>query len=421
MKKIITVMLLVVVLASFIACSGGEKNTEGNVTIDFFHRFPQEPRKSYFDKMIAEFEEANPNVTINVDYILNDSYKEKIRVLVASNDLPDVFMSWSGSFAQNLVSSENIMDLTSMYADDTEWSGPIMESQLPPFTFDGKIYGAPYSIDGKAFFYNKKIFDEYGLDVPATYNEFIDTLNILRDAGFESPIIEGLSNPWTVSHYLGTIFQRVLDEDVMLRDFDLETAEFTDPGYIRGLEMFKEFADLMGPNATAIDHETARNMFAAGEIPVMYMQFVEIDMNTSANPDLEMGFFNFPAVEGGKGDPEYLTGAPEGFMLSKDAGPEAIEFFKFLTSREQAYEFTADCGVLNAVEGAVDSGNASPQILEAYNVILNAKGSTPWFDNAVDIKIGDIFMRGGQSLATGDITPEEIMKQVQEETARLKS
>ena len=58
--------------------------------------------------------------------------------------------------------------------------------------------------------------------------------------------------------------------------------------------------------------------------------------------------------------------------------------------------------------------------MEAYEIVLNASATAPWFDNAVNINIADIFMRGGQSLATGGITPEEIMEEVQAEASRLK-
>ena len=107
-------------------------------------------------------------------------------------------------------------------------------------------------------------------------------------------------------------------------------------------------------------------------------------------------------------------------MLSKNAPKEAIDFLKFLTSEETAREFTKTDGQLNAINGAVDEENTSPIRMEAFEIVSNATTTTPWFDNAVNIKIADIFMRGGQSLANGQMTPKEIMKEVQAEAKRLK-
>ncbi|OLS41195.1 ABC transporter substrate-binding protein [Bacillus sp. MRMR6] len=426
MKKLLAIFMTVLLLA-LTACSSSAGNEEKKpsdkdkdvVEINFFHRWPNEPRKSFYNEKIKEYMEANPNVKINVDSVLNDSYKEKIRVLVSNDDLPHIFSSWSNSFAENLVSSGRIMELNDILAEDTEWSGKFIQSQFAGFTFDEKTYGVPFTVDGKAFFYNKEIFKKNNLEAPKTYKEFISVLDKLQDAGYETPLVEGLTNAWAISHYMGTIFQRVVDPAVLEKDYSVATGEFTDPGYIKGLEIFQELTDYMGDLSTAIDHEAARNMFASGDAPIVYMQFAEVKMVEDQGME-NFGFFNFPEIEGGKGDSGALTGAPEGWMLSKNAPKEAIDFLKFLASEETAYDFTKTDGQLNAVQGAVDEGNTSPARLEAYEIVTNASATTPWFDNAVNINIADIFMRGGQTLANEQTTPEEIMKEVQAEAKRLK-
>lgn len=392
---------------------------EDVVEIDFFHRWPNEPRKSFYDEKIAEFEEANPNIKINVDSVLNDSYKEKIKVLVSNDDLPDIFTSWSDSFAENMVSSERIMPLNDILEKDPSWSSSIIESQYDGFTFDDVTYGIPFTVDGKAFFYNKEVFEKHGLEPPQTYDELIAVLDKLQKAGYETPLVEGLTNTWTISHYLGTIFQRVIDPAVLAKDYEESTGEFTDKGYVRGLEIFEELTTYMGDVSTAIDHEAARNMFGAGEVPILYMQFAEIKLVEEIG-DVDFGFFNFPSVEGGKGDQNALTGAPEGWMLSKNAPPEAVEFLKFLTSKETAMDFTKADGQLNAITGGVTEDNANSTSLEAYEMVLNASSTAPWFDNALNINVADVFMRGGQGLASGQTSPEKIVKEAQQEAAKAR-
>lgn len=423
MKKTLCFSILLLLLSTLLAAcnSGGEQsaNADGKVEIDFFHRWPNEPRKSFYDEKVKEYMEQNPDVHINVDYVLNDAYKEKVRVLVSSDELPDIFTAWSDSFAENLVSSERIMPLNEVIQEDEEWSSKIIDSQFGGFTFDDTTYGVPFTVDGKAFFYNKAVFEENNIEIPKTYDELIAALDKLQSAGYEQPLVEGLTNTWAISHYLGTIFERVVDPAVLEKDYNSETAEFTDPGYVQGLEMFNELTSYMGEVSTAIDHEAARNMFAAGEVPVLYMQFAEIKMVEEAG-DVEFGFFDFPEVEGAKGDPTALTGAPEGWMVSKNAPAETIDFLKFLTSEETAADFTKTDGQLNAIEGAVTEENVNPASLEAYELITNASSTAPWFDNAVNINVADVFMRGGQSLATGQTTPEDILKEAQQEAENQK-
>ena len=351
MKKIKKAVLFAaasVMALSLAACGGKSEDTASadgtaaagasadgeTIEINFFHRWPNDPKNAMFKELIARYEEENPNVKINMDCILNDQYKEKIRMIVSTDEVPDIFSSWSGSFAQEMIDSGNVMDLTSVFEEDPEWGDSIAEVSKGPFTFDGKIMAIPWSQDGKAFFYNKRIFEENNLEVPTTWDEFIDVLDKLKAAGYETPITEGLKDQWAILHYLGTMNQRMVDPEVLAKDYDPATGEFTDPAYVDVLNKWKQLTSYMGEVAVAIDHETARNTyFATEESPIMYLQFAEISLMTDT-VNFDYGFFNFPAFSEGKGDPNALTGAPEGFMVSNKAEhpEECIKFLKWLVS-----------------------------------------------------------------------------------------
>lgn len=393
------------------AAAGGDQ-----VVINFFHRWPNDPKNAMFKSLIAEYEAENPNVKINMDCILNDQYKEKIRMIVGTDEVPDIFSSWSGSFAQEMINSGNVMDLTSVFEEDPEWADTISEVSTEPFTFDGKIMAVPWSQDGKVFFYNKRIFEENGLTAPKTWNEFIEVLDKLKAAGYEMPVVEGLKDQWAILHYLGTMNQRMVDPEVLAKDYDPKTGEFTDPAYTDVLTKWQQLTSYMGEVATAIDHETARNTyFATEESPIMYTQFAEINiMKDFVNFDY--GFFNFPAFEEGKGDPDALTGAPEGFMISNKAKnpEECVKFLKWLVSKDGgAVKLTTEAGDLTSVKGAITEENAMPQQIEALEMIDSASQMAPWFDNACDPAIYTVFGQGASAIATGDMTPEQAMANVQ--------
>ena len=186
-RRISAVLLVFMVALSF---AGAESS---KTTIRFFHRWPQEPRKSYFDTLVAEFEKENPDIKIEMDSVVNDSYKEKIRVLVSSNDIPDVFFSWSDSSAYNLVQSGRIKPLNDMLAKDKPFADSFISSQAKSFTFDGKIYGLPQTMDGKVFVYNKAIFAKAGITkLPSSYDELLALFNALKKKGYSTPVLEGL-------------------------------------------------------------------------------------------------------------------------------------------------------------------------------------------------------------------------------------
>lgn len=426
-KKAISILVSAVMAVLLAACGSSsadnvkkpEQNGKERV-IKFFHRWPSEPRKSYFDEIVKEFEMQNPGVKVEMEAVLNDSYKEKIKVLVSSNNIPDVFISWSDSFAENLVSSGKVKDITSLY-DDTAWASDIVQSQIKPFTFNDKIYGVPFTMDGKAFFYNTKIFKEVGIEKPQTWEQFISALDQLKNAGYETPIIEGLSNAWTVAHYLGTMNQRMLSPEVLAKDYNPKTGEFTDPDYIKVLSYWEQLVTYMGPNATSIDHEAARNLFINEKVPILYMQFAELGY-VAKNDQLEFDFFNFPVFADGKGNPSALTGAPEGFMISNVGESQDIaeKFVQFIVSKENAAKFQKDAGSMTVVKGSATAENSPKGTLEAIDVILSADETTPWLDNAMNINIADAFMRGGQAIAAKSQTPEQVMAEVQKQAKSVR-
>ena len=392
------------------------------VTVNFFHRWPNEPKNSYINSLIDEFEAANPDIDIVADCVLNDSYKEKIRVLVSTDALPDVFFSWSGVFGENLTRSGRVLALDDVMARDSEWSSQIVEGQWAPFNYNGKQYGAPWSMDGKAFFYNVDVFNELGIEIPTTLNELYAVCEKLKENGYDEPISAGFSAPWAVSHYLGTICQRVVDPEVLAKDYT-GGGDFSDPAYIEALNIFKKLGEYMTSDPCSVDHEFARNAFIMGVSPMCYMQLAEMKYMRD-DEELNYAFFNFPAVEDGKGDPGQLTGAPEGMMISATAKPEvqeaAIKFMEFVISKEGGHRMIAECGEISCVKGAWDETNCDEKQLEAIDLILAATEPAVWQDCATEATIANAFMTGGQLLLTGDMTSEDVMASVQTAAAALK-
>ncbi|WP_456286571.1 extracellular solute-binding protein [Microbacterium sp. JZ70] len=403
------------------ACSSGSGDGD-KVEIDFFHRWPNEPKKTYFDELVAEFEAENPDVDIKVESVLNDSYKDKVKVVAGSANAPDVLFTWSGSFVAELVKSDALMDLGPWLEADTEFAESFYPSQMDPFQVDGVQYALPLGMHSKVFYYNTEVFDELGLEAPKTWDEFLNVVETI-EAETGKPAIEfGAVDTWTIAHYLGTLNQRVVDPEVFVADQDPAQGEFTDPGYVTALERLQEIAGHANEDFLAIDHEMARNSWIAGEgAPLFYAQSAEIGYFGDVAFDYSV--FNFPAVEGGKGDPNQLTGAPEGFAISKNTEhpEEAQRFVEFMLNSENGVTYTEDTGELSAVQGAVEKADVSDTTKELAGQILDASEMTPWLDNAYDPQIVATYLAEAQLMLGGQQTPEGVMQKVQEVAERVRS
>lgn len=427
MKKLLILAIVCILSLSIMAgCSSSKSSTASDkdvVELRFFHRWPNQPKKQYFEKAVKEFEEQHPNIKIKTEAVLNDSYKEKIRVVLGSSNPPDVFFSWSGEFGYNFARSGQSLDLTDFVKEDTEWSGEFIQSQFKPFTLDDKIYGIPWSTDGKAFFYNKKIFNELGIEVPKNWSELLAASDKIEEADY-TPIGFGSKAPWTISHYIGSLNQLMVPQDVINKDYDRNNPEgdFSHPGYVKALEKFMELEPYFNKGVNSVDHEYSRELFKSGKAAIGFFQLAEIGL---IEPTLKenLGVFNIPAIEGGEGNPNSITGAPEGIMISsKTKHPkEAMEFVKFLTSKEKGIEQLTEVSEYSAVKGTTNEENASKLQQEAIDLIANAEETYLWFDTAVDIKIVDAYLNGTQQMLDGKKTPEQVMKDVQKAVKDVKS
>lgn len=220
MKKMLLFLIIAAVSIFTIAgCSSQSSSADGKVTLKFFHRWPKEPEKSYFEEVVKEFEKEHPDIDIQIEAILNDSYKDKIKVMLGTTSPPDIYFSWSDEFAFKFIRGNKALDLSSYYKNDTDWSSQLVQSQITPFTYENKQYGVPWQMDAKSFFYNKDIFQKLNLDPPKTWDELIDVSKKLKEHGY-TPISFGTKATWTISHYIGTLNQRMVDEKTREKDYN---------------------------------------------------------------------------------------------------------------------------------------------------------------------------------------------------------
>ncbi|WP_209123706.1 ABC transporter substrate-binding protein [Alkalihalobacillus sp. BA299] len=417
MKKFLVFVYSALILLIFVGCSSESTKTsseEDYITLKFFHRWQSDPHHQYFKGVVAQFEKENPHIKIAMEAVANEAYKDKVRVLLGtSSNIPDVFFSWSGEFIHNFVRANKVLDLSPYLAEDTNWAASFVETQLEPFSLEDKQYAAPWQMGGKAFFYNKNLFRELNLEPPSTWEEFLTVLDKISTTEY-TPIAFGSRAPWAVSHYIGALNQKLVDHDTRMSDYDRETGDFTDPGYIKALEKLTKLSKYFNDNPNSLDHQFAREMFSSGQAAIVYLELSELRF-VEPVAEFELGFFDFPELDEEKGRPGYISGGPEGFVVSSTTKhpEEAIEFLKFLTSREMGEKLLADVGFYSAIKGAVNEDNSTPLQLEAVDILLNAEGMALWLDTDMDIAVVDAYLSGTELLLTGNKTPQDVMVEVQ--------
>jgi raffinose/stachyose/melibiose transport system substrate-binding protein len=392
-----------------------EKPADEEVTIRFFHKWPEPEQLDYYNFVISEFNKTHPNIKIEMEAASDEAYKDKIRVLMASGEVPDIYFSWAGEFSWKFARAGQALDITDALMN-SDWKDKIVMAAVEPYKLDGKVYGVPIRINAKFMVYNKDIFEQNGLSVPTTWDEFLAVSEALKTAGI-TPISFGNEFPWASAHYVGDFNAKLVNGETLKADY-LLTAEpdalFTDPGYVEALARFQLLGDkgYFNEGANGISHSNARSAFIAGKAGMFYCELEEF---ATIHKEFEnFGFFEFPGGTGGEGDQDLLTGAPDGFMVySKTEHPaEAIEFLKFVTSPEMGSEYVKRLGIPSAAVGAVTAENALPSVVEGVEAINNASGMALWMDTDMNIKIVEVYLPGMQALLSGSKTPQQVMQEV---------
>ncbi|MFP7298612.1 ABC transporter substrate-binding protein [Neobacillus niacini] len=418
MKKMLKSLLLSVLVIVLIAgCSSGKSNTTGDssddkVTLTLLHRWPNEPFKSYFEEAVEEFKKENPDVEFNIISVLNEDYKQKINVQLGSDNPPDIFFTWAGEYGKKFIRDGIALDLTSYVEEDKEWSDQIIPSTLQPFKEENNVFGLPVLMDVRMMAYNKEIFKDLGLEPPTTWEEFIDTLKAIKKSG-KIPLGLGNKAPWNGGLYVTTLNQRMVSSEVLEKDNNRATGEFTDPGYVKALEKLEELIPYMNEHPNALSREEERSLFVTGQLAMMALHTIEFPYVKDAQ--FEWGTFNFPEISGGEGDPSVITGAPEGFMVSaKTKHPDvAVDFLKFLTSKPMAEKWVEDTDVISTTKGAVNEQNSTPLMVDVIKDVEEANDMAIWIDTALDAKVFEPYLSGIQQILNGEKTPEELMKDIQ--------
>ena len=148
------------------------------------HKYGDPRYTPYFDSVVAAYEEANPGVTIDVMAETDQGVKDKLRVLAASNTLPDVYFSWAGDFTKKFVRGGLAKELTEDVAGD--WQASFTPAALDAYTYDGKLYGVPITLDAKYLVFNNKCSRTAGSRSRRPWRSSL-RLRCLQGAGHHGP------------------------------------------------------------------------------------------------------------------------------------------------------------------------------------------------------------------------------------------
>ncbi|WP_094093537.1 extracellular solute-binding protein [Paenibacillus physcomitrellae] len=437
-----TVSGLLLILSLLLVLSGCEnasnRDDVGNISADgggqpitlkMMHIWPESSSAQQYklvSQIIDQYEQDNPNVTIEQEVFENEQYKNKLKVLSASNELPDVGITWAAGFMDPYVKGDLFADLDDVL-DRPGLKDKFFPGTVEAYSVDGKTYALPIELNITPVYYNKEIFAKYNLRVPTTYEEFKQVVKTLASHGVE-PIALGNKDRWTGSLWYMYLADRIAGSDTLSKAINA-TGTFEDPGLIKAAQEIQNLVDMNAFNRgfNGLSNEEGKAEFMDGKAAMSLMGTWEIP-NFTTNPDVpqefkdKVGFFKFPTVAGGKGDINSWVGGPgAGLFIAKNSKikEEAKKFVAYFVAKWGEQSVT-DAGVIPATK--VDPSSMDlPQIyVDLLGELNKASNITLFADVQMKPDAAQVHLNMIQALFGEAVTPEEFAKKHQEAAQKNK-
>lgn len=355
----------------------------------------------------------------------NDPYKQKLRTAVSAGEGPTIFSGWGGGGLKTYVDAGEVESLQAAFDAEPELRDRIFPSVLAGGTIDGEIYGVPFNgVQPVVIYYNKGVFEQAGVEVPTTWDELLDAVAKLKDAGV-APFSIGGASKWPYLMWIAYLTDRIGGPEVFDRVVAGEPGAWKDPAIIEAVGMIQDLVEAGGfvdgfssvdanqgaSEALVYTGKAAMQLQGAWAYSGTYLTAAE-DFVTSG----DLGWTTFPAVEGGKGDPSNVTGNLATFFSVTSSSTDeqkdiATDWLLHGVMDDEYVDDLMATGAVPPISGLEDkiADSSAPDWNEFIYKTSEAAGNfqLSW-DQALDANQADALLTNLEQVFLLQITPEQF-------------
>lgn len=426
-KKIICLIMFIFVLT--VGCQGKKdasgKNENGKeVTLRFSWWGGDSRHKATLD-VIKLYEEKNPGVKIKAEYTGWDGYFEKISTQISGNTAPDIMQidySWLYNFSKN---GDGFYDINEL-KEDFDLSN-YDEQSLTYTTINNKITAIPVGMNGRAFFYNKTLFEKAGVEVPKTIDELFVVDKIIKEkVGKDARVLDVTSVDSGVLFFIKYYVEQKYGKTIINSDNKIGVSK-------------EELADAFKFYKKLVDEEvvvSTKDRAGAGNIPAEQNPlWISGKLGGVYEWNTAIGMYEDTLEEGNTlvaGD--FLTGIGDNdsafikvnmtFAVNKNSknAKEAAKFLNFLLSDPEAAKILGTVRGIPLNKSAYaeleKEGKIEGALAEALEKAMKFPGpkSSPYIEDERVRKLG---LQISQKVDYNEITPEQAGEQLHSELEKL--
>ncbi|WP_324668888.1 ABC transporter substrate-binding protein [Geochorda subterranea] len=333
-------LLALMLMAALAGAVAAGSRAEAKTVTWLFARPVDGPVIQTVKEIAAEFQKIHPDFELALESTPDrPSYLQKLEILAAAGDLPEMFDTDPTVFAEMLKNRGELVDVEKLLRE----FGKLDEFRPAALDYvrfdDGSLYLLPLEFHLEVFWYNTDIFKNVGVEPPETLEELVEVAKILRSRGY-IPIAVAGKEQWPLLRYLAFIPFRMTGNDYIMR-LKRGEASLQDP---IGMQAARFVYELGKNNAfqtgfASHDYVQARDLFVSGKAAMYYMGSWELGTFTSDSlPDSTKGklsYFKLPMTDNARTTRnEYFVVSGIGLALNaKKFDNITREFIRYLLDR----------------------------------------------------------------------------------------
>ncbi|MBW5449291.1 extracellular solute-binding protein [Cohnella sp. CFH 77786] len=297
---------------------------------------------------VKEYSKVDPNVSVELEAFKNDGdYLKAMKVRLSANEMPD-FFELKPNFINDFKSELLPLDDLSITAKN---------KFAKKYAVDGKVLAMPTVSFPELVYYHPSIFQELGLNVPTTWQQFMDVLNKLKENGKYIPYAMGGKDGWPDYPFNEFMHQIMSGDENYLSAIAAQDKPFSEGtpfynAYSRIAALYD--AKVMGPDPLGVSWDQATGLFESKQAAVVAagLWYLDTYLSKVGNID-DLAAFPMPLRDSESEELKVMTFTDHFYAINKNTkNPEAVKkFMEWFYSPEvhQAYVDKAKLGA--AMEG----------------------------------------------------------------------
>ena len=367
------------------------------------------------EQIAAEYAEEHPGFSLNLITTPDrPSYIQKYETLAAANKLPELFDTDATPFAKKLADQGRMIDAEKLLKSLDLYAGYRPAALNYQRFDDGSLNMIPFEFQLEFFWYNKALFEQAGVEVPESLDDFPAMCAALRKAGITPIALDG-QDQWPLERYMAYHPFRTAGPEYVKKG-DAQFADADGEAAVEWLHSLGE-AGCFQEGFSSTGYADAQAVFTSGQAAVYNIGTWELANLATENLDQavrdDIDYFTLPMTpDAVTAANEYVTPSGIGMAINtKTFDPLVRDFLAFALERyPEVYAATGALSPTSNVETTIPD-NATPlyeRAVEQANDV-GEQIAMPW-DTQLDPTSNTRLQQELTLLVQGETTPDEFIE-----------